>query len=60
MTGVQTCALPILHDGEVEQGLARFDQAISIGLPSDRVGAFASALVGAGMYVEAAGLRLKY
>ncbi len=53
-------AITLVHDGEVEQGLARFDQALATGLPMDRIGAFASELVGAGNYVEAAQLRLKY
>lgn len=53
-------AITLVHRGEVSEGLARFEQAIAAGLPQDRIGAFASELVGAGMYVEAAQLRLKY
>lgn len=53
-------AITLVHDGKVEQGLAQFEQALAGGLPSDRIGAFASELVGAGLYVAAAELRLKY
>ena len=53
-------AITLIHRGDVEQGLARFERAIAAGLPEDRIGAFASELVGAGNYVEAAQLRLKY
>lgn len=53
-------AITLVHDGDIEQGLARFEQALATGLPTDRVGAFASELVGAGNYVEAAQLRLRY
>lgn len=53
-------AIAYVHDGDVAEGLARFDRAISVGLPTDRVGAFATALVGAGKLVEATQLRLKY
>ena len=53
-------AITLIHDGKVDEGLARFDSAIQAGLPAERVGAFASELVGAGKYVEAAALRLRY
>jgi tetratricopeptide (TPR) repeat protein len=53
-------AITLIHRGEVDEGLARFEQAIAAGLPEDRIGAFASELVGAGNYIEAAQLRLKY
>ena len=53
-------AITLVHDGEVAAGLNRFDEAIAAGLPADRVGAFATELIGAGKYVEAAQLRLKY
>ena len=53
-------AITLVHEGEAAAGMARFEQAIATGLPADRVGAFASELVGAGKWVEAAQLRLKY
>ena len=53
-------AITLIHDGEIIEGMKRFDDAIAAGLPADRVGAFASELIGAGKYVEAAQLRLKY
>ncbi|MEM6548530.1 MAG: tetratricopeptide repeat protein [Pseudomonadota bacterium] len=53
-------AIALVNKGEVDQGLARFEQAVEVGLPTDHVGAFAKELVGAGKYVEAAELRLKY
>jgi tetratricopeptide (TPR) repeat protein len=53
-------AITLVHGGEIEQGLARFERALAAGLPTDRIGAFASELVGAGKYVEAAQLRLRY
>lgn len=53
-------AITLVHNDDVIGGLQRFDQAVAGGLPVDRVGAFASELVGAGKYVEAAQLRLKY
>ena len=53
-------AITLVHDGEVTDGMKRFDEAIAAGLPADRVGAFATELIGAGKYVEAAQLRLKY
>jgi tetratricopeptide (TPR) repeat protein len=53
-------AITLIHDGQVDAGLARFDNAIQAGLPAERVGAFASELAGAGKYVEAVALRLKY
>ncbi len=53
-------AITLVHDGDIDQGMTRFEKAIASGLPVDRVGAFASELVSAGMYVEAAELRLKY
>ena len=53
-------AITLVHNGDVDAGLARFDSAIEAGLPAERVGAFASELVGAGKYIEAAALRLKY
>ncbi|MEO1025217.1 MAG: tetratricopeptide repeat protein [Pseudomonadota bacterium] len=53
-------AITQIHGGETEAGLARFEQAVAAGLPSDRVGAFATELISAGQYVEAAQLRLRY
>jgi hypothetical protein len=53
-------AITHIHDGDTEAGLKRFEQAVAAGLPSDRVGAFATELIGAGQYVEAAQLRLRY
>ena len=53
-------AVTLIHDGDTKAGLSRFDQAIAAGLPSAQVGDFASELIGAGKYVEAAALRLKY
>ena len=53
-------AITHIHDGETEFGLARFEQAVAAGLPSDRIGAFATELISAGQYVEAAQLRLRY
>ena len=53
-------AITLIHDGDVSKGLQMFDRAIQAGLPTERVGAFASELVGAGKFVEAAQLRLKY
>jgi len=54
--------LAIVHvnEGNSDQALLSFEQAMQSGLPKDRVGAFASELVGAGKYVEATQLRLKY
>ncbi|MEO0918523.1 MAG: tetratricopeptide repeat protein [Pseudomonadota bacterium] len=52
-------AITLVHEGEVEAGLAQFETALARGLPEDRIGAFASELVGAGNYVEAAQLRLR-
>lgn len=54
--------LAIVHvnEGNSDQALASFDRAMASGLPTDRVGAFASELIGAGNYVEATQLRLKY
>lgn len=52
-------AITLVHAGDVEEGLARFETALASGLPVDRIGAFASELVGAGNYVEAAQLRLR-
>lgn len=65
-TGVQDpwahyyLAITLVHDGRIEQGIDRFEKALAGGLPTDRIGAFASELVGAGKYLEAAELRLKY
>ena len=53
-------AISMVHSGQTEEGLGRFDQAMETGLPEDRVGAFAKELISAGKYVEAAQLRLKY
>lgn len=53
-------AITHIHGGETDAGLERFEQAIAAGLPSDRIGAFATELISAGQYVEAAQLRLKY
>ena len=53
-------AITLIHEGDTENGMRRFDLAIQSGLPADRIGAFASELVDAGRYFEAAQLRLKY
>ena len=53
-------AITMVHDGDVDAGLERFDQAVAAGLPDDRIGAFARELIGAGKYIEAAELRIKY
>ena len=53
-------AITLVHEGDVKAGLERFDSAVQAGLPAERVKAFATELVGAGKYVEAAELRLKY
>lgn len=53
-------AISLVRGGEIPAGMARFDRAISAGLPEDRIGAFARELIQSGQYVEAAGLRLKY
>ena len=53
-------AVTLVHGGRVAEGLARFDRAIQARLPADRVGAFASELIGAGRPLEAAELGLKY
>ncbi len=53
-------AITLVHDGQISDGMGRFDDAIAAGLPADRVGAFATELISAGKYVEAAQLRLKY
>lgn len=53
-------AITLIHDGDTRAGLQRFDRAIQGGLPTERVGAFASELVGAGKFIEAAQLRLRY
>ncbi|MGR3511495.1 MAG: tetratricopeptide repeat protein [Paracoccaceae bacterium] len=53
-------AITLVHEGQVDAGLQSFEKAIASGLPDDRIGAFASELVGAGMYVEAAELRQRF
>lgn len=53
-------AITLIHGGDTDAGMRRFDDAIAAGLPTDRVGSFATELIGAGKYVEAAQLRLKY
>ena len=53
-------AITLVHGGDTTAGMDRFQRAIEIGLPEDRVGAFAKELIGAGKYVEAAQLRMKY
>ncbi|MCG6883450.1 MAG: tetratricopeptide repeat protein [Silicimonas sp.] len=53
-------AISLVHEGAASEGMAWFEKAIATGLPADRIGAFASELVGAGKWVEAAQLRLKY
>lgn len=53
-------AVTMVHDGEIADGLDRFARAMATGLPEDRVGAFARELVGAGKYVEAMQLRIRY
>jgi tetratricopeptide (TPR) repeat protein len=53
-------AVTMVHDGKPNEGLARFDTAMTGGLPEDRVGAFARELIAAGKYVEAMQLRIKY
>ena len=53
-------AIALVHDGKSSEGIARFDTAMTGGLPDDRVGAFARELIAAGKYVEAVQLRIKY
>ncbi len=53
-------AITLIHSGETQAGISRFARAMEVGLPEHRVGAFASELISAGKYVEAAQLRLKY
>ena len=53
-------AITLVHEGATDDAISRFAAAMEGGLPADRVGAFARELVGAGKYVEAAQLRLKY
>lgn len=53
-------AISLVHDGDTPGGLLRFEKALSAGLPAERIKDFATELVGAGKYVEAAQLRLKY
>ena len=50
----------MVHDGKADEGITRFDAAMTGGLPEDRVGAFARELIAAGNYIEAMQLRLKY
>lgn len=53
-------AITLVHSGDTPKGLEMFDRAMSEGLPSHRVGAFASELISRGKYVEAVQLRIKY
>lgn len=53
-------AITLVQTGDTPSGLERFDLAMSEGLPSHRVGAFASELISRGKYVEAVQLRIKY
>ena len=53
-------AISLVHDGDTRGGLLRFEKALSAGLPAEQIKDFATELVGAGKYVEAAQLRLKY
>lgn len=53
-------AITLVHDGDMDGAMTRFAEAMEGGLPGDRVGAFASELVSAGKFIEAAQLRLKY
>ena len=53
-------AITLVHDGEINEGIARFATAIEAGLPQHRVGAFARELISAGKYAEAAKLRLNF
>lgn len=53
-------AIAMVHNGKATEGIALFDTAMTGGLPQDRVGAFARELIGAGKYVEAVQLRIKY
>ena len=53
-------AISLVHDGDATGGMLRFERALSAGLPVERIKDFATELVGAGKYVEAAQLRLKY
>ncbi len=53
-------AISLVHDGDTTGGMLRFEKALSAGLPVARIKDFATELVGAGKYVEAAQLRLKY
>jgi len=53
-------AITLVHEGQVTAGIGRFEQAVALGLPGDRVGTFATELIRSGSYIEAAQLRLKY
>ncbi len=53
-------AIAMVHDGKADEGITRFDAAMTGGLPKDRIGAFARELIAAGNYIEAMQLRLKY
>lgn len=65
-TGVQDpwahyyIAIALVHDGDVPAGLERFELAVALGLPGDRIDTFARELIRSGSHVEAAQLRLKY
>ena len=53
-------AITMVHSGETAEALSRFDRAMETGLPDHRVGALAKELIGAGKYIEAAQLRIRY
>ena len=53
-------AIALVRGGEALAAIERFEMAIAGGLPTERIGSFATELIGAGKFVEAAQLRLKY
>ncbi|MDJ0637796.1 MAG: tetratricopeptide repeat protein [Paracoccaceae bacterium] len=53
-------AIALVRGGDAPEAIERFELAIAGGLPAERVGSFATELIDAGKYVEAAQLRLKY
>lgn len=53
-------AVALIHEGRGNEGIARFDKAIEGGLPTEKVGAFASELIAAGLWDEAVKLRESY
>ena len=53
-------AILALRLGDVKKSVLSFEEAMALGLPSERVSSFALELVDAGKYVEAAQIRIKY